>query len=265
VTAVTYVGHATVLVELDGARVLTDPLLRRRVVHLRRGVALHRPSVRAVDAVLLSHAHYDHLDLPSLGRLGRATLLVAPKGIGGLLRRRGFERVEEVDVGERVTVGQLTITATLAAHDGGRPLVRDRGPALGYVIEGSRRVYFAGDTDLFDEMESLAGDLDLALVPVWGWGRKLGRGQHLDPERAAAALALLRPRMAVPIHWGTYLPFHRRVRAAAAFFSDPPRSFVRAAAAVAPEVDVHVLAPGESLAMGPRPASAGSWASRVLL
>jgi L-ascorbate metabolism protein UlaG (beta-lactamase superfamily) len=251
VTAVTYVGHATVLVEIDGARVLTDPLLRRRVVHLRRGVGLDLPSVRGVDAVVLSHAHYDHLDLPSLGRLGHATQLIVPRGIGGLLRRRGFERVEEMDVGERIIVGPLTITATLAEHDGRRPLVRDRGPALGFVIEGSQQVYFAGDTDLFDEMESLAGGLDLALVPVWGWGRKLGRGQHLDPERAAAALTLLRPRIAVPIHWGTYLPYHRRVAAAAAFFRDPPRIFERAAATLAPEVDVRVLAPGESLRIGP--------------
>lgn len=247
--AVTYVGHATVLVDIDGTRVLTDPLLRRRVVHLRRRVALDIESVGGVDAVLLSHAHYDHLDLPSLGRLGRATLLVAPRGIGGLLRRRGFEHVEEVDVGERFMVGALTVTATRADHDGGRPLVKDRGPALGYVIEGSQCVYFAGDTDLFDEMELLAGSLDLALLPVWGWGRTLGRGQHLDPERAAAAAALLRPRIAVPIHWGTYHPMHRRVGSEPGAFFDPPRVFAKAIATLAPEVNVHVLAPGESVAL----------------
>jgi L-ascorbate metabolism protein UlaG (beta-lactamase superfamily) len=249
VTAVTFVGHATVLVEIDGTRVLTDPLLRRRVVHLRRRVALDVASVEGVDAVLLSHAHYDHLDLPSLGRLGRTTPLVVPRGIGGLLRRRGFERVEEVDVGEQVTVGALTVTATRADHDGGRPLVSDHGPALGYVIEGSQRVYFAGDTDLFGEMELLAGDLDVALLPVWGWGRTLGRGQHLDPERAAAAAALLRPRFAVPIHWGTYHPLHRRVGGEPGFFFDPPHVFARAAARLAPDVHVRVLAPGESLAV----------------
>jgi L-ascorbate metabolism protein UlaG (beta-lactamase superfamily) len=174
---------------------------------------------------------------------------VVPRGIGGLLRRRGFANVEEVDVGEQVTVGALTVTATRADHDGRRPLVSDCGPALGYVIEGSRRVYFAGDTDLFEEMELLAGGLDLALLPVWGWGRSLGRGQHLDPERAAAAAALLQPRLAVPIHWGTYHPLHRRVGRDPGFFFDPPRVFARAAAKLAPDVDVRVLAPGESLAI----------------
>jgi L-ascorbate metabolism protein UlaG (beta-lactamase superfamily) len=259
VTMITYIGHATVLVEMEGTRLLTDPLLRRRVVHLRRGVGLDLPSLGEVDAVLLSHAHYDHLDLPSLARLGRRTRRIAPLGIGGLLRRRGFERVEEVEVGGRVTVGSVKVTATAAAHDGRRPLHSDSGPALGFLIEGSRQIYFAGDTDIFDEMESLAGDIDLAFLPVWGWGRKLGRGQHLGPEEAAAALTLLRPRMAVPIHWGTYLPAHRRVSAATAFFSDPPRTFVRAAAALAPEVDVRVLAPGESLSVpSSRVAEAGT-------
>ena len=110
-------------------------------------------------------------------------------------------------------------------------------------------MYFAGDTDLFDEMALLAGSLDLALLPVWGWGRTLGRGQHLDPMRAAAAAALLRPRIAVPIHWGTYHPMHRRVGSEPGEFFDPPRVFARAAAALAPQVDVRVLAPGESVAL----------------
>ena len=100
----------------------------------------------------------------------------------------------------------MRVEATYAAHDGARPPYPARAPAIGYAILGSRRVYFAGDTDLFPEMEGLVPDLDLALVPIWGWGPTLGRGAHLDPEGAAEAIALLRPKVAVPIHWGTMPP-----------------------------------------------------------
>jgi L-ascorbate metabolism protein UlaG (beta-lactamase superfamily) len=96
-------------------------------------------------------------------------------------------------------------------------------------------------------MSGLVDDLDLALIPIWGWGATLGRGKHLDPERAAEAVRRLRPRIAVPIHWGTYRPLHRS--ALAPFLSEPAEAFVRAAAKVAPEVDVRVLHPGESLSL----------------
>jgi L-ascorbate metabolism protein UlaG (beta-lactamase superfamily) len=245
----TYVGHATVLVALDGVRLLTDPLLRTRVAHLRRRVRVDAGALRGVDAVLVSHAHYDHLDLPSLERLGRSTPVVAPRGTGGLLRVRRFEHVVEVRVGETIPVGDVRVTAVPAEHDGGRGPFGARGDALGYLFEGSRRIYFAGDTDLFPEMASLAEGLDVALVPIWGWGPSLGRGKHLDPERAAEAVALLRPRIVVPIHWGTYHPLHLGMRAAPDYLSEPPVRFTEAVAAAAPEVEVRVLQPGETLAL----------------
>ena len=245
-TQITYVGHATVLVAMNGTRVLTDPLLRTRIAHLRRRVEVDTAALRGVDAILVSHAHYDHLDRRSLELFGRSTLIVVPRGLGGLLRRRGFERVVEMEVGERVPVGELTVAATHAEHRGDRPFGA-RARALGYVLTGSHRLYFAGDTELFDGMTDLAGSLDVAFIPIWGWGPTLGRGGHLDPERAAEALALLRPRIAVPIHWGTYHPLHLGIRVAPAFMRDPPAQFVRAAALAAPEVEVRVLQPGATL------------------
>ena len=245
--SVRWIGHSTVLISIDGVRLLTDPLLRMLVAHLRRRVPVHPDARRPVDAVLLSHAHHDHLDFASLNRVGRATPVVVPRGLGPLLRRRGFTDVHEMDVGETHEIGALRIEATFAAHDGARPPYPARAPALGYVVHGTRRVYFAGDTDLFDEMAGLVPGLDVALLPIWGWGPSLGRGAHLDPESAAEALALLRPRIAVPIHWGTYAPLHRGVRTAPAFLADPRTAFVRAAAERAPEVEVRVLAPGELL------------------
>ncbi len=245
-TQATYVGHATVLVTMDGARVLTDPLLRTRIAHLRRRVEVDAAALRGVDAVLISHAHYDHLDRGSLQKLDRSTVVVIPRGLGGLVRRRGFEHVVEVEVGERVTLGEVTVEATHAEHRGDRPFGA-RARAVGYLLTGSHRLYFAGDTQLFDGMTSLAGDLDVAFIPIWGWGPTLGRGGHLDPKQAAEALALLRPRIAVPIHWGTYHPFHLGIREAPAFMRDPPAQFVQAAALVAPEVEIRILQPGATL------------------
>ena len=241
---VSYVGHATVLVELDGIRLLTDPVLRRRVLHLRRHRAVTAEAFRNVDAVLISHAHWDHLDLRSLGQLGKRLRLVVPRGVGRLLRRRQFTDIVEVDAGELVEIGGLEVTATPAEHDGGRGPFGARAPALGYVIAGSKRIYFAGDTDLFDEMAKLA-PLDLALLPVAGWGPRLPAG-HLDPHRAAEALRLLEPRTAVPIHWGTYSVLTKR-RPGVAVERAPAEEFERLAAELAPAVGVQVLAPGESL------------------
>jgi L-ascorbate metabolism protein UlaG (beta-lactamase superfamily) len=237
----TYLGHATTLIELDGVRLLTDPLLRARVAHLRRAGPPAAPG--DVDAVLVSHGHYDHLDLPSLDRMPRRTPVVVPHGLGPLLRRRGFDSVTEVAAGDEVPFGELVVRVVHAEH-GGRTTPRRRAAAVGYAALGSARVLFAGDTDLFPEMAGLVEDLDLALLPIWGWGPRLGPG-HLDPRRAAEAVALLRPRQVVPIHWGTFRPLHRGGRAP--FLEQPAAAFTAAAREIAPDVVVHVLRPGEAL------------------
>jgi L-ascorbate metabolism protein UlaG (beta-lactamase superfamily) len=246
VASVTYVGHSTVLVSLDGTRLLTDPLLRRRVAHLRRRAGFGRDEIGEVDAVLVSHAHYDHLDVPSLLALGRSTRVVVPRGIGKVLRNRGFTDVTEVTVGEQLRIGDVSVEATYADHDGARAPLLARGDALGFVLAGSRRIYFAGDTDLFEGMRELGEGLDLALVPIWGWGPSLGSG-HLDADGAARAVALLQPRIVVPIHWGTFHPIHLGLRTAPTFLQLPPRRFVEATQREAPDVEVRVLQPGETL------------------
>ena len=121
------------------------------------------------------------------------------------------------------------------------------------VEHAGRRVYFAGDTELFDGLADAVGPgrLDLALLPVWGWGPSLGPG-HMDPEQAARAAALLRPRVAIPIHWGTLLPLglHRRH---ARLLHEPGADFARHVARLAPEVDVRLVRPGETVQLGGDP------------
>lgn len=239
---IAFVGHSTVLIELDGVRLLTDPLLRTRVAHLRRRVApVDIGALADPDAVLVSHLHRDHLDLASLRLLGPATPLLAPAGAGAWLRRRGFAAVSELSAGQAAAVGALTVTATPARHDGHRHPGGRRAETLGYLVRGSRTIYFAGDTALFEGMAELA-QIDVALVPVAGWGRRLGPG-HMGPLDGARAVALLAPRLAIPIHWGTLSPLGsaRRHRA---LLHDPPRLFARHVARLAPGVEVRVLEPG---------------------
>jgi L-ascorbate metabolism protein UlaG (beta-lactamase superfamily) len=112
---------------------------------------------------------------------------------------------------------------------------------------GTQRVYFAGDTELFDGMRDMAGRFDVALLPVWGWGPSLGPG-HMDPLSAARAVAILRPAVTVPIHWGTFFPVGLEALRGSALV-EPPRVFARHVAELAPEVEVRVLAIGETLAL----------------
>ena len=245
--SITYVGHATVLVELDGVRMLTDPLLRSGVVHLRR-TGPPPGDLGPLDAVLLSHGHFDHLDLGSLRRL-RSVRTICPWGLGRFLSRR-IKEVTVLDPGEETAVGPVTVRATRAAHGGARPPLYLRVRSVGYVLEGSATVYFAGDTDLFDELEGLVPELDVALLPVAGWGAKVGPG-HLDPDRAAEAARRLRPKLAIPIHWGTFERVHRRTRDPEALRA-PAEEFARLVKEVAPEVEVQILAPGERLELSAR-------------
>ena len=247
---IVFLGHATILIEVGGVRLLTDPLLRARVAHLRRQTAPVDLSVSArPDAALISHLHHDHLDLASLRLLGSDMPLLVPVGAGAWLRRRGFETVTEMRVGEVASVGAVAVTAVEARHEGRRHPGGPRGEALGYLVGGRREVYFAGDTELFEAMCAGAQRLDVALLPVAGWGPKLGPG-HMDPLDAARAVRLLKPRVAIPVHWGTLLPIGTSSRHRARL-ADQPRLFARHVAQLAPEVEVRVLAPGEATTLAP--------------
>jgi L-ascorbate metabolism protein UlaG (beta-lactamase superfamily) len=247
----TYVGHATVLFELAGQRLLTDPVLRDRFLWVHRQVPPPAPELtERIDAVLVSHQHGDHLDFPSLRSVGGDPRIVVPEGSARLLARHGHRGAEEVPLGHSVRVGEVEITATEADHDGRRWKIGRRVPAIGYLIEApGTTLYFAGDTDINDEMEELRERVDVAVLPIGGWGPKVGAG-HLDPERAARAAGIMRPRVVVPIHWGTYLRGdigRRRPELLRVY----PERLAEELPRHAPGVELRVLEPGESLELGP--------------
>ncbi|MER5933456.1 MBL fold metallo-hydrolase [Streptomyces sp. NPDC002054] len=249
---ITWWGHATCTVEDSGVRLLTDPLFTRRLAHLRRRRgALPPPEAALADVVLVSHLHADHLHLPSLARLTAGTRLLVPRGarraVPGLARIAGVRslRVTEVSPGDEVVIRDgVHIRAVTARHDGRRlPFGPQLSPALGYVVHGTSTTYFAGDTGLFDSMAEEVGAVDVALLPVGGWGPYLGPG-HLDAARAADALAALAPTAAVPVHYGTYWPIGMDAVRPHEFHA-PGEEFVRRAARLAPKVAVRAPEHGE--------------------
>jgi L-ascorbate metabolism protein UlaG (beta-lactamase superfamily) len=238
----TYVGHATLLIELDGLRILTDPVLGPRVGPLRRlGPAPDADALGTIDAVLISHAHPDHFDRASLGRLAGDPLLVVPRGLGSAAAVTG-RPVREVAANERLDLGGVRIRALPARH--GRWPLRPGARPIGYLIEGSTNVYFAGDTALYPAMARLAGHVDVALLPVGRWGPPHGPAR-LDPATAVDAARLVGARTAIPIHWGTlHVPGFGAGRWGWGSV-DAGEAFASEARARAPKLDVRVLRPGE--------------------
>ncbi len=243
----TWYGHATVLVE-DTARLLTDPVLTRALLHLRRraGMAPGR-QLRPIDAVLISHLHADHLHLPSLALLPSGTRVLVPRGARHLLRHLSVVPLE-VEAGDVVQVGEAVVEVVPAVHAAHRwPWRGASAAAVGYVVRGRGSTYFAGDTTAFPAMAGIDPALDVALLPVGGWGPWL-RGGHLTPTSAAECLPVLGPRVTVPIHYGTLWPRGLSgVRPRA--FHEPGREFEARALHVAPSVEVRVIPPGSSTAV----------------
>jgi L-ascorbate metabolism protein UlaG (beta-lactamase superfamily) len=251
-TRITFLGHASTVIEMDGLRVVTDPVLRRLVGPLYRRVPepLTEP-LTDPDVLLISHLHLDHYDPRSLRLFRRDTPVLAPVGAGLSLRWRGFTDIHEIAPGERVRVGSVDITGTAAKHLGTRHPLAVRTPSLGYVISGSHSVYFAGDTGFFAEIADVWQErLDVALLPIAGLGPRMPEFKHMSPRDAVKAMGLLRPRLVVPIHWGTYhFPGTAFFRFRPDFHRRAPFLFMAQAADLEPDVHTVLLQPGEALSV----------------
>jgi L-ascorbate metabolism protein UlaG (beta-lactamase superfamily) len=205
---VTWWGHASVTVEMRGVRIGVDPLLADRLIHLRRRGASPGEEASQADVVVISHLHGDHLHLPSLRRFGPGLTLVLPKGGEPVVKSLVDLDLRAVVPGDVIEVAGARIEVLEAAHDGsrsGKVPSRISGPALGFRVEaGSRSFWFPGDTELHDAMSKVA-PVDLALVPIGGWGPTLGDG-HMSPEHGAESVGRVGATWSIPVHWGTFWP-----------------------------------------------------------
>jgi N-acyl-phosphatidylethanolamine-hydrolysing phospholipase D len=218
-TTATWIGHSTVLVQLDGVTFLTDPTWAERsgplgglvgaARYTRPGIAFD--DLPAIDVVLISHDHYDHLDEATVRRLARTfdPLFIVPLGIKAWLAHRGITRAVELDWGQAVGVKGLTVVCTPAQHGGGRTAL-DQGRRLwsSWAVLGTKRFYFGGDTGYyrhFKETGDRLGPFDLAALPIGSYTpRETARPVHLSPEEAVQAALDLRATHLLGVHWGTF-------------------------------------------------------------
>lgn len=207
---VRWLGHSTVVVDLDGARVLTDPLLRNHVGLLRRVTPPPRPADwSGADAILLSHLHLDHADVASL-RLLPTTPILASAAVASWLSRRGLMARAVSTAWQPVAGSPRAEVRLVPAEHHARPLPGRPINATGFLLRSpSGSVWFAGDTSAYPQMSQLphwaGGRIDVALLPIHGWGPRLSAG-HLDAAGAAEVCRVVRPRFVVPIHYGTLHP-----------------------------------------------------------
>ncbi len=256
VPTVTWIGHATLLVQMDGVSFLTDPTWSKTSSPVsflgpRRFVepGLAFDGLPPIDFVLISHNHYDHLDLDTLRRLAerdRVTRFLVPRGNAELLRDHGIAAVDEFDWGEHLTLGQVTVHCLPAQHWSRRGL-RDfrRGLWASWAVTGAgRRLYFAGDTGYFAGFKRIGealGPFDLAVLPIGAYEpQAMMRPYHLDPEQAVQTALDVRARRVLGIHFGTFDLSDEPL-------DEPPRRFRAAAVgtSLAPG-DVWVLRIGET-------------------
>jgi L-ascorbate metabolism protein UlaG (beta-lactamase superfamily) len=206
--ALTWLGHATVVLDIDGVRLVADPLLRRHNGVLRRRG--DRPEVATwsgADAVLLSHLHHDHAEVASLNMLRGVPVLTARENAVWVDRKgllgRGLHEGEWLPVGEQ---GRVSVRLVDAVHHS-RPMPHRPNATNGHLVRGpSGVVWVAGDTDLHPDMARLAtlagAPVDVAVVPIGGWGPRLSPG-HMGPAEAAEACRRSGARWALPVHWKT--------------------------------------------------------------
>ena len=248
---VTWVGHATTLIDVDGYRVLTDPLMTKRVAHLRRRRPEPAPETFDVDLVLLSHVHVDHLHLPSLKRLRPTARVITPNGSAKLLRRAGFADVTEIVVGDRIDSGPVTVEVVPAVHKRGRGphsrisadpvgIHRQRCRPSGLLPRRHRPL--RRDGRLRRHRCGPAADLGLGVHPRRG---------PSEPQRAATATSRIEPGLLVPIHWGTYAPEDGR-RRLPRWFDTPPTELRTELDAIDELHRLGLVEPGESFTVTSR-------------
>jgi len=215
--SVTWVGHSTLLIQIDGLNILTDPIWSERASPLsfagpKRAVppGISFTDLPKIDLALISHDHYDHLDKATVKKLGNAPFYLVPLGVGSILRRWGISHFQELDWWAEIVFNKLRLICAPAQHFSGRtPFDRNRTLWAGWTIIGQKRsVYFGGDSGYFPGFAEIGrrfGPFDLCALPIGAYKpRWFMRGVHLSPADALQAFKDLQGKVFWPIHWGTF-------------------------------------------------------------
>jgi L-ascorbate metabolism protein UlaG (beta-lactamase superfamily) len=207
--AITWIGHASFLIQFTDLNVLVDPKFANWLFLLKR---LKRSGLRLadlppIDLVLLTHAHFDHFHKPTLRRLPEPKIGVMPWGVGDLARNLGFTRIVELDWWETFSQGDWKVTFTPSAHWGARTLHDQHRGYGGFVLEHQgRKIYHAGDSAYFDGFAEIGKRLapEIALLPIGAYHPETFRKVHMGPDQAVQAFCDLRAKVLVPMHYGTF-------------------------------------------------------------
>ena len=208
----TWIGQASFLVQLGGQNLLIDPVMSRSLGFIKRNSppGLDWPALPKIDAVFITHNHRDHMDAPTLKRIGPEPVYVVPRGLGVWFRQNGFPRVIEMSWWQREDIEGLDVTFVPAEHWSRRGLT-DINTSWwgGYVIaRNGLRVYHSGDTGWFDGFSQIAErfpDIHAAMLPAGAYApRWFMRAQHIDPEEAVRAFKIIGAKQFVGMHWGTF-------------------------------------------------------------
>jgi L-ascorbate metabolism protein UlaG (beta-lactamase superfamily) len=194
---ITYIGHSTVLIRDENINILTDPFFSSNFSGLKRKLPPSIPveNLPKIDFLLISHTHSDHCDLGAMDRMRRSCKVIMPEGSSSRIRKMGFDE-QDLKVWESIGIGKHNFTAVPAKH---------QGKCAGYLIKGSKTIYFAGDTFFTSSMNELGikYNIDIAFLPIGG-NRFFGSKMVMGPQEAALAAESLKSKIVIPIHYGTF-------------------------------------------------------------
>lgn len=242
-TGVTWLGHAGFLLQIGGKNILVDPVWALWLGPLKR---VSHPSLVArnlpyIDLVLITHAHFDHLHLPSLRSIAAGQPIIVPQGVGNVVKSCAFSRVIEMDYWQSLRIGGLDITFTPTKHWGARFIHDTYRKFGGYLISDRQQTIFhCGDSSLFDGFQDIAkrASIDVALMPIGAYEPPSGRPVHMNPEEAIQAFDMLGARHMVPMHYGAFPISGEPIL-------EPEQRLLKATRALHLQDRVHVLAEGQ--------------------
>lgn len=238
----TWIGHASFLLQTRDQNILIDPNWANwlAVIKRLRHAGMEIDHLPDIDLVLITHAHFDHLNRTTLRKVARNQPIVVPRGVASLVHNLGFEQIHEMEWWDRWQHGDLEIIFTPAKHWGARQLIDQNRGYGGYILGiPERRLYVCGDSAWFDGFRKIGKNFqpDIAVLPIGAYDNPSGRDHHISPEEAVRAFIDLKAKTLIPMHFGTYRMSYEPL-------DEPPQRLMKAAAEAGCLSHIHFLTEG---------------------